>query len=96
MVGLSLLGCVQQVVPGLSPEAAVRLDFGISLPEEENFTALLILSTGLKYIWETRAAKKVVVKYKMRAEIEAKVTLLRKTKYKRVADRSEILLNFLN
>ena len=81
---------------GLTPEAAVRLDFGTILSEEENLTALLILATGLKYMWETRVAKKVVIKYKMRAEIEAKVSLLRKTKYQRVADRLEILLNFLN
>ena len=45
--GLALLGCVQQLVPGLTPEAAVRLDFGTILSEEENLTALLILATGL-------------------------------------------------
>ena len=34
-VGLALLGCVQQLVPDLSTEAAILVDFGCVLPEEE-------------------------------------------------------------
>ena len=85
MVGLALLGCVQQLIPGLSAEAAVRLDFGLVLPEDDNLAALCILSTGLKYIWEARLAKKVVMKHKMRAEIEAKVAILRKSRHNTAA-----------
>ena len=68
---------MQQLIPGLSAEAAVRLDLGLLLPDVDNLAALCLLSTGLKYIWEARLAKKVVMKYKMRAEIEAKVSILR-------------------
>ena len=50
-VGLALLGCVQQVLPDLSAEAAVLLDFGCVLPEEENLAVQCLLMTGLKYIW---------------------------------------------
>ena len=80
-VGLALLGCVQQVVPGLSAEAAVLLDLGSALPQDENLAILCILTTGLKYIWETRLAKKVVSTFRMRAEIEAKVAILRKSRH---------------
>ena len=95
-VGLALLGCVQQLVPGLSPEAAVRLEFGLSLSEEETLAALYTLTTGLKYIWEARLAKKVVTKYKMRTEIEARVTLLRKSRYQVAGSRVAELLKILN
>ena len=75
-VALALLGCVQQILPDHSSEAAAFLDIGCSLPEEENLVVQSILITGMKYIWE---AKNVVIKYRMRAEIETKVLILRKT-----------------
>ena len=95
LVGLALLGCVQQLIPGLSAEAAVRLDWGLVLPDEENLAALCTLTTGLKYIWEARLAKKVVMKYKMRAEIEAKVTILRKTRFLSAALKIDEMIQML-
>ena len=95
MVGLALLGCVQQIIPDLSADAAVRLDFRLRLTDEENMAALYILITGLKYIWEMRSAKKVVLKYKMRAEIEAMVSILRKTRHQNTATRIEELIRML-
>ena len=95
IVGLALLGCVQQLIPGLSAEAAVQLDLGVVLPDEENLAALCTLSTGLKYIWEARLAKKVVIKHKMRAEIEAKVTIMRKTRFLSAALKIEEMMQLL-
>ena len=95
VVGLALLGCVQQIIPDLSADAAVRLDFRLRLTDEENMAALDILITGLKYIWELRSAKKVVLKYKMRAEIEAMVSILRKTRHQNTATRIEDLIRML-
>ena len=95
-VGLALLGCVQQILPDLSSEAAVLLDFECTLPEEENLAVQCILITGLKYIWEARLAKKVVTKYRMRAEIEARVSILRKTRFQSSAMLVADLINLLN
>ena len=81
VVGLTLLGYVQHVVPNLSPEAALLLDFQQSLTSEESLAACVMLSTGLKYIWETRVNKKVVTTFNMRAEIEARVSILRRTRH---------------
>ena len=72
---------MQQVVPGLSAEAAVLLDLGSALPQDEHLAIFCILTRGLKNIWETRLAKKVVSTFRMRAEIEAKVAILRKARY---------------
>ena len=57
--------------------------------------ALCTLTTGLKYIWEARLAKKVVMKYKMRAEIEAKVTILRKTRFLSAALKIDEMIQML-
>ena len=95
-VGLALLGCVQQVLPDLSAEAAVLLDFDCILPEEENLAVQCILTTGLKYIWEARLAKKVVTIFRMRAEIEARVSILRKTRFTSSAQLVTDLISMLN
>ena len=79
-VGLRLLGCVQQILPGLSGEAALRLDFGLALSDDEYLVVQGILFHGLKYIWEARLKKKMLTMFNMRAEIEAYISLLRKTR----------------
>ena len=71
VAGLALLGYVQQVIPNLNPEEALRLEFGHDLSDVDQLASVCLLSTGLKYIWETRAEKKPTILYKMRAEIEA-------------------------
>ena len=82
MTGLALLGYVQHIAPNLSPNASLLLDFHQDLSEDKTLAALVILSTGLKYIWESRVNKKVVATFKMRAEIEARVSILRRTRHK--------------
>ena len=81
IVGLTLLGYAQHVVPNLSPEAALLLDFQQSLTPEESLAVCVMLSTGLKYIWETRVNKKAVTSFSMRAEMEARVSILRRTRH---------------
>ena len=95
LVGLALLGCVQQLLPDLTPEAAVLLDLGITLHGETLLAALVILTTGLKYIWEARVAKKTVVTHQMRAEMEAKVTIMRKSRHKTAADMMGNLIQII-
>ena len=96
LVGLALLGCVQQLVPDLSPEAAVKVDFGCLLQEDQNLAVQIILITSLKYIWESRLAKKMVSMFRMRAEIEARVAILRKTRYQSSAEIITDLIRILN
>ena len=95
-VGLALLGCVQQILPDLSSENAVLLDFSCRLEEEQTLAVQCILITGLKYIWEARLAKKVVNKHRMRAEIEARVSILRKTRFLSSAELIADLITWLN
>ena len=86
-VAAMLLGFVQIAVPGLSSQAMLRLDFGPDLNEVDTLATLSIISTGLMYIWQARSDKKVKHQYKMRADLEAAISILRKTRFKASADR---------
>ena len=85
VAGLALLGYVQQATPNLNPEEALRLELGHDLSDVDELASVCLLSTGLKYIWETRAEKKPIILYKMRAEIEAKISILRRTRHENSA-----------
>ena len=86
-VGFALLRYVQQVVPSLTPEGGLRLELEEDLGEEDQLAVACLLATGLKYIWETRAEKKTIILYKMKAQIEARISLLRRTRYWKSGDR---------
>ena len=93
LVGLALLGYLQAVVPDLSPEAALRLELGMQLSEMEELATMYVLSIGLKYIWEARVERKQVRLYKMRSEVEARVTILRKTRH---TEAGNLMLEMMN
>ena len=87
VVGHALLGYVQHIIPTITPDECLRLELGDDLGEEDQLAVVCLLATALKYIWETRAEKKVVSLYKMRAEVEARVFILRKTRYYMSGDK---------
>ena len=86
-VGFALLSYVQQVSPTLTTGGALRLELEDDLGEEDLLAVVCLLATGLKYIWETRAEKKTLTLFKMKAEIEARISILRRTKYWRSGDK---------
>ena len=93
VTGHALLGYVQAVVPDLSPEAALRLELGQDLSEVDQLAVVYLLSTGMKYIWEARVQKKAVSLFKMRAEVEAKISILRRTRHKAAGEKMLEMLN---
>ena len=93
LAGHVLLGHVQILVPDLSPEAALRLEFGQDLSNDEELATACLLAAGLKYIWEARVEKKPVTTFKMRAEIEARISILRRTRHK---GAGELMLEMLS
>ena len=82
-----LLSWVQIAVPGLQSNSLLRLDFDTPLEEVDQLATLCLISTGLNYIWQARAEQKVPTQYKMTAELEAMITILRKTRYNASADK---------
>jgi hypothetical protein len=91
--GLALLGYLQVLVPDLSPEAALRLELGRQLSDREELATMYMLSIGLKYIWEARVERKQVRVYKMRSEVEARVSILRKTRH---TEAGNLMLEMIN
>ena len=86
-VGFALLSYVQQVSPTLTTGGALRLELEDDLGEEDLLAVVCLLATGMKYIWETRAEKKTLTLFKMKAEIEARISILRRTRYWRSGDK---------
>ena len=75
VVGHALLGYLQQSVPDLTPEDVLKLQLGSSLSEDAELATVYTLATGLKYIWENRIEEKQLKLHKMRAEIEAWISI---------------------
>ena len=40
-----------------------------------------MVATGLKFIWEARLSKKQISLFQVRAELEAKISMLRRTRH---------------
>ena len=93
LAGLALLGYVQTFVPNLSPESALKLDLGSELSEQKVLATVCVLATGLKYIWQARQDKKQVATFRMRAEIEAIISILRKTRHREAGDHMMEMIN---
>ena len=75
-VGLKLLACLQQYVPGLEAAAALRLDHG-AVEEKLSLPLTLLTAIVLNTLWKEREAGTVVKSYKVRAELEQYINLLR-------------------
>ena len=82
-----LLSYVSHLVPGISSTDVLSLNFATTVEENDRLPTLVLIATGLRYIWQTRADKKTVCRYKMRTEIEATISILRKTRYSASAER---------
>ena len=87
LAGLATLGWAQQLDPTLTPDMALRLEMMEDLDEISELAAINILATGLNFIWEARIKKKRVKTYEVRAELEALVSLLRRSRFREAGER---------
>ena len=90
--GNALLGYVQVAAPGLTQEGALKLLLETDMAEDETLASLYVLSAGLRFIWEKRTLKKQVALHEKRAEVEDKISILRKSRQRIVAEIMEIML----
>ena len=93
-VAQQLLHCLQQHVPGLQAEAALRLEHG---DVETDLSLSLTLLTGiiLSSVWKEREAGTIVKTYKVRADLEQYIKLLRTTRLTNTVAMLDDMLNFL-
>ena len=54
-----------------------------------------ILSTGLNFFWENRKVRKYTTLFMMRAELEAAVSVRRRSRLARIREAGDIMYNML-
>ena len=79
-------------LPALTPENITTLN--INLDPDMQFPVIWFLSTVFPLVWHLRQAKKAISLYSIRADIEAKVNILRKSRLKDAARLVEEWINF--
>ena len=92
-VGQRVLRCVQNFVPNIEVEALLRLELDID--EEVRLPLVWLVATVFSAVWQLRLEKKQVQLFEVRAELEAKINLLRETRYSGSAIKlDELVENF--
>ena len=89
-VGLKLLERARTLAPGGTVEQFIQLNFGVE--ESQELAMVWWLAAGFLAIWNLRTAGKRVEQYLVRAQLEAKINLLRETRF---TGATTILENFL-
>ena len=82
--GHKLLVCLQQYVPGIEAGAVLRLDHG-AVGHEHSLPLTLLTAIVLSTVWKEREAGTPVRCYKVRAELEQYINLLRNSRLRNTA-----------
>ena len=78
-VGSKLLSCVKKYVPGIEAEGVLRLEHGAA-GDELSLPLTLLTAIVLSTVWKEREAGASVRCYKVRAELEQSINLLRNSR----------------
>ena len=89
----ALLRVVQSYDPACTEEKSLRLE----LNPDEIFLlpTASILSTGVNFIWENRKSRKSTSLFSIRSELEASVSLKRKSSSRRIREAGNIMKNMI-
>ena len=68
------------------------LQLGGVLTDVDELAAVYTIATGLLHIWEARVHRKQITPFLVRAELEAKISLLRRTRYSEAGTRMQEML----
>ena len=93
-MGVKLLQCLQHYVPGLQAGGALRLEHGEMEPEV-SLPMTLITAITLQSLWKEREGKTAVRAYRVRADLEQSINLLRTTRHNNIINTLEFMLNLL-
>ena len=89
-VASPLLACLSSQAGNLTAKDVILLNF--HTPESWELPAVWLIATCLNFIWEDRLARKVSSLDRIRAELLARVSLLRSTKWKHYTLHNSALL----
>ena len=77
--GMKILESARTVAPGQTVEQFLQLDLGVEASKE--LATVFWLSVGFLAIWNLRTTGKRIEHYLVRAQLEAKINLLRETRF---------------
>ena len=89
-VGIRLVELAQVLAPGVGVDRLLHLD--VEVGEENEFFLVWWLAAGFMAIWNLRTSGKKVENYLVRAQLEAKINLLRETKHAKAVSKLDSLL----
>ena len=93
--GQILVNVLRDHLPDITMEKILRLEFqGVHADKE--FPLVWFTAAFLLAIWDKRTSSKRFRIYEIRAEIEAKISLLRETRYERHVEQLKILGSFID
>jgi hypothetical protein len=93
-VGQALLSAVHVHLPDASVAALLRLEL-TDLSEELQLPMVTFISSILLIIWERRLSRSRILLYDIRATLEAKCLLLRKTRLESMVTNLVEMMNYL-
>ena len=91
--GQALLRCVQSYDRTLTEAKSLRLE--LSPDEPFLLASVSLLSSGLELIWNNRKVKKITALYSMRAELEASISIKRRSRNRRFREAADIMENMV-
>ena len=90
----SLLQCIRSYNNNVDEEYYLRLN--IAADDPFSLPTVILLATGYGLVWSNRKLRKETTKYEMRAELEARVQLLRKCRSGRLLEAGNIITNMID
>ena len=87
-VGSRMMSCLRQYCPNLEVEAALRLELDVD--EVHQLPLVWLVATVCSVVWKLRIEKSRVKLYDVRAQLEARINLLRET---RISPNATVLLD---
>ena len=89
----ALLSSINSILPNTTPRQVLLLEFH---PEEsQEFAVVWTIGHFLQLVWTSRVQKKQVRLYTIRAELEARASLLRETRHRENLEKiNEMIKNF--
>ena len=88
----ALLALTRPYDSSISPERAVTLNIVTSDTLYE-LPVMLVLCTGMNFIWENRMKKKSTSIFQIRSEIECLISLLRRSRRRLLREAGEMICN---
>ena len=92
--GQSLLQCVRSYDKELTESKALRLQLDIAEPFL--LPSVSLLASGMKFIWDNRKIKQRTPLYMMRAELEAAISIRRRSRLQKLRETAEIMQNMID